>query len=232
MAEILQITDKGAAGGGIRRCVDIYAAMIREWGWTPREVMLDHDLGAGRGGALSVRALHRRDASELREIAERCEASDLVHLHLGFTAVNDTVIDLMSARAPLVVSLHDVSPFHYLGTKPRHAAGSAGLGPSPSWPGRVIHGPARRRLWAKLCQKAAIVLAPSHFLKGLAQASGVQADQIVHLPHPVDFLDVAVSNIAETPPVGVYAGHMSNGKGAVDAAQAVLLSKHPGPSLS
>lgn len=241
MSLILQITDKPDPGGGIRRVVEDHAALLGDLGHERRVLRLVH--GGDRAGndPFNVAVADARgrgaDAAGLATLRQAARGADLIHLHLGFTALSPEFIATAAALAPLIVNLHDIAPFLDLPlagiarpTDPDRGGGLARLH-------RRLRRPRRRALWQALCDNSALILAPSRYLHDLARAAGAPADKLRILPHALPHalpqaLPEAALPPSACPPLILFAGRLSPAKGAPILLEAVARVTTPGAELA
>lgn len=242
MPKVLQISDKPATGGGIRRVVDQHRSMLVSLGWQCQELRLVPAGEAGGEGELFAPiqvGLRVPDHAASVLVARRAaQSADVVQLHLGFSSLSPALVSGLAAEAPLVVHLHDVSPFERLGLRefgpdPRPAAE-----PMISRLQRLRLAPVRRAVWREICEKARGIVAPSAYLARLAMAAGAPPERVVVVPHAADKAEGASVRPSACAPVVLYAGLLSVEKGApllleafakVTAPQAELVLVGDGP---
>lgn len=237
MSLILQITDKPDPGGGIRRVVEDHAALLRDLGHDRRVLRLVHggdkagddpfnaDASAARGRSAN--------AAGLATLRQAARDADLIHLHLGFTALSADFIAAAAALAPLVVNLHDISPFLDLplAGMPRPVDPDRGGGLARLR--RRVRRPRRRAVWRALCDSAALILAPSRYLHDLARAAGAPADKLRVVPHALpQGLPEIVPPPSACPPLILFAGRLSPAKGARLLLDAFARVTVPGAQLA
>jgi glycosyltransferase involved in cell wall biosynthesis len=219
MPRLLQITDKPTGGGGIRRVLDRDRRLLEERGWTVETIRLVPQTFAqeGRERVVTLPLTPRLspDASPLDALRRAAASAGAVHLHLGFSALPPEAVVALAENAPLIVGLHDISPFDGIGVK------SPGSGARPrSWNPKARlaswrFGGRRRATWRALCEHARLMLAPSRFLADLAVAAGLPSDRSRVLFPALD-TDSALAPRPPSacPPVICYAGLLSSDKGA------------------
>lgn len=231
MLRLLQLTDKAEGGGGIRRVVEGHRRLLAERGWTVDGVRFS-PYGAAAGAAEPVLRLGLAPGpSELEALGRWAAAADAVHLHLGFASLPPEAVEVLARAAPLVVSLHDVSPFEGLGRLDLGRdlrEGRTTLRDSLArWRLRRL----RRSTWAALCARSRTVLAPSRYLADLATAAGVPRERIRVLPHAVDPVAPLSEPPSACPPVVAFAGLLSPGKGVPLLLDAIASLRTPGARL-
>lgn len=217
MPRLLQITDKPEGGGGIRRVVAQHRALLERRGWAVdllRVGSTNHSTGDG-DWVVPVELSRRRapDAASLGALRRAASAADVVHLHLGFSSLSPDVVAALAESAPLVASLHDVSPFDGLrlpemGTDARARQTDAKYLLARWWFWRT-----RRATWAGLLAGTRLMLAPSRYLADLAVAAGMLAARVRVVPHALESVAPAERSPSACPPVVAYAGLVSEDKG-------------------
>lgn len=235
MPTVLQISDKPATGGGIRRVVDQHRAMLVSLGWHCRELRLVQPGDKGGDGVLTapVRVGPRvaETAASVVAVRRAAREADVVQLHLGFSSLSSTLVGAAAAEAPLVVVLHDVSPFDGLGLPE--------FGPDPRpvtdtlisrLQGRRL-APVRRAVWQRICNEARAVVAPSQYLARLAMAAGAPPERVVVVPHAVDKAVKAPPPPSACDPMILYTGHLSMQKGAGLLLEAFAMLTSPRAEL-
>lgn len=242
MPKVLQISDKPASGGGIRRVVDQHRAMLEPLGWKFQELRLVPAVEPRDDAVLTAPIQvgwrvpeHSASVAAARNAAR---GADVVQLHLGFSSLSTALVAAIAAEAPLVVHLHDVSPFEGLGL--------AEFGPDPrpdtgslvSRLNRMRLAPVRRAVWQRLCQDARAIVAPSQFLARLATAAGAPSERVVVVPHASVRQAATEPSPSACAPVVFFAGLLSVQKGAtvlleafsqIAAPQAELVLVGDGP---
>ncbi len=217
MPILVQITDKPSPGGGIRRVVDQHRLMFTARGWQVRELRLVRSGSAPQDVATAPIevGLHLRSSSDsVPALLDAARGADIVHLHLGFASLSAAFVAAAASAAPLVVHLHDVSPFEGLGLE---EIGVDGRTDAPSLVTRLIRwrrAPVRRAVWRRICLDARMIIAPSHYLARLAIAAGAPEACVVVVPHAVDALPINPLRPSACSPIIVYAGLLSEEKGA------------------
>lgn len=233
MPDVLQVTDKGPDGGGIVRVVERHRALLGGTGWRVSCMRIG---GPQRSPgpdewSIALQDLRRAVRSDALAAAMRPEhAVDAIHLHLGFDTLPSGFVRQLAARAPLIVSLHDVSPF------PAPASVEpAGLRD------RILRQalrPIRRIVWNDICRFARRMLCPSRYLAGLAIAHGFPQSRVTVLPHAVAVPSSSPEAPSACGPVALFAGLLSVAKGGpllidafarvrVEGAQLILLGDGP-----
>lgn len=217
MPRVLQITDKPFPGGGIRRVVEQQRDLLEPRGWDCTLLRLVHR-GALAGtdtqvAPVQVARLLPDDAASIAAV--RCAASraDVVNLHLGFTAISPDFVTAAAASAPLVVSLHDVSPFEGMRLPEMGIDARDGNLPLRIRLTQFRLRQIRREVWCRICSDARVFVAPSHFLARLAQAAGAPVARIRVVPHVSEDTGTAAPTPSTCPPVIAYAGLISDEKG-------------------
>jgi len=218
MKSILQITDKPEDGGGIRRIVESHATLLDARGYRFPILRLRHrgDDAGSDAFETDVTVISRlpEHAPCLVTLGAAAQDADLVHLHLGFTAVAPDFITAAARMAPLLVNLHDISPFLDLPltgmARPRDPDRDALRDMAARW----LRAPLRRTVWRRICSEAALILAPSRYILDLARAAGAPNEKLRLLPHPMptDLPDIAHTP-SNSPPHVVFAGLLSRAKG-------------------
>lgn len=211
MGRVLQITDKGPSSGGIRRVVEDHATLLSEKGWVVTRLLLTaaQSRDPQEETAPVPFGQHARvQAVSLTTLKQAARHADIIHLHLGLTAVTPDLIQLAADIAPLVVSLHDIAPFEIPSEPP----------PPPQTLAKRLarwrHRPARRAVWQAVCDNATIIHAPSRYLADLAQQAGAPSARLIIVPHSVPLPQTRPPELADCPPLVVYAGLLSTQKGA------------------
>ena len=105
MGRVLQITDKGP-GSGIRRVVEDHATLLSEKGWVVTRLLLTaaQSRDPHEETAPVPFGQHARvQAVSLTTLKQAARHADIIHLHLGLTAVTPDLIQLAADIAPLVV---------------------------------------------------------------------------------------------------------------------------------
>jgi glycosyltransferase involved in cell wall biosynthesis len=221
MLRILQITDKGPGAGGVRAVVEDHARMLEEQGLEVRRLRLHHGV-AGEADQTEIRAPvgFAQDARTQHEALETLRraagTADLIHLHLGTTAVTPEFVTAAAATAPLLVTLHDISPFPDLSGYVEPLSLRERLG-------RMRHKALRQRVWQRVCACAEAIHAPSAYLSGLAIRAGAPAARVVVLPHAIRVPGIACQPVTGTAPLLIHAGLLSAPKGAGHLLPAFLL---------
>jgi len=212
MRLVVQITDKGPGSGGIRRVVEDHAEMLSDLGWKVRRLLLtgkkvDHLDPTETIAPIAFAQGPRAEADAISALRKIGQSADLIHLHLGLTAVTPALLRQAAAIAPLVVSLHDISPF-----EPQS---------DECPPDNIItrlarwrHGPARRAVWQAVCTQARVIHTPSSYLTDLARRAGAPTERLMVLPHMVPTPETQPRPLADCAPLVVYAGLLSRPKGA------------------
>jgi glycosyltransferase involved in cell wall biosynthesis len=215
MRRILQITDKPSPGGGIRRVVDQHRAMLDARGWDVRELRLVRagELASGLTAPVEVGLRLPDTAASVRAVRAAARGVDVVHLHLGFASLSPAFVAAAAMEAPVVVNLHDVSPFDGLGLAEMGVDGR--VEPVVARVARWRLARVRRAVWRRICTDAQMIVAPSAYLARLAVAAGAAEGRVMVVPHAVEPV------VAEPGPspsacgaVVVYAGLLSVEKGA------------------
>lgn len=195
----LHITDKPSNGGGIRRAVDVQRQLLTELGWqTDLFRLYPRNEPQTDGAGIVIDITRSSFAASLRDLHKAAQGFDAIHLHLGFSSVSPDLIKIAATCAPLLVNLHDVSPF--APPKGLRALRLKGL---------------RAKVWQSICGHAHAILAPSTFLRDQAINAGAPRDRTHLVPHWVPVGDQARRPPSESPPDIVYAGLMSQSKGAL-----------------
>lgn len=191
---VLHVTDKPPDGGGIAQTIARYRDIGAAHGCQVPRVQI----GArpAQGVDLATHIGRHGKAPTAQDWGTLCGTPDVIHLHLGFTVLTGDAVHQMADIAPLVVSLHDVSPFCPNGLRlsgdqacgrPEaamcYATLCAGHGSmmATAKAARLIA--VRRAVRRALRDRAAVVLAPSDYLA--AQARRVGFGSVTVLPHSV-----------------------------------------------
>lgn len=253
MPVALHVYDKPVRGGGIRQVVESATGLLEGRGWTVRRLRLvrpdaETDPPIPGEERLPVRfsSLSAPDAAAATA-ANAARGADLVHLHLGFTSLSPALVAALAGAAPLLVALHDVTPFCPNGVRlawpggrvcerragpPCYATLCAGGG-SPLGTLRAARvSLARAAVWDALVDGATAFLSPSRFLGDLAIRHGAPEEKIVVLPHAVEWAGAAdVPPPSSAPPRLLYAGRLAREKGAALALEAFARLETPGAEL-
>jgi len=223
MAHVLQITDKGPNGGGIRQVVEAHHNLLQTSNWSCRCLYLGTQNTPDQHSAPTKVARHL-PYSDPALVALRTAAQgvDVIHLHLGFSSLSPDFVTTAAQLAPLVVNVHDISPFE----DP----------PNPNTPlrsrlSRRYLRPVRRALWQQICEVASAVIVPSRYLADRAISAGVLPSQIEILPHPLRHIADNHPPPSQQPPIILYAGLLSQDKGAPLLLEAFSLLKTPSARL-
>lgn len=218
MPKVLQISDKPATGGGIRRVVDQHRVMLEALDWHCQELRLvpaGERAGEGELTAPIRVGLRVPEASaSVMEVRKAAHAADVVQLHLGFASLSSALVAAIAAEAPLVAHLHDVSPFEGLGLPEFGPDPRRDSEPLLSRLQRLRLAPVRRAVWQRLCQDARAIVAPSQYLAGLAKAAGAPPERVVVVPHAADKPVDAARPPSACAPVVLFVGLLSEQKGA------------------
>ena len=217
MPRLLQITDKPEGGGGIRRIVTRHRLLLEERGWSVDLLRLEPvRRRIGQGDAVVPVELTGRvfpDAHSYGALRKAALEADVVHLHLGFSSLSAGIVAALAEAAPLVASLHDVSPFDGLGLREMGVDARVRWVDPESWfAGWWLRG-VRRAAWAELCGRVQLMLAPSHYLSDLAIAAGMPPKRVRVIPHALDYSPPPERPPSACPPVVAYAGLVSRDKG-------------------
>ncbi|MFX0540917.1 glycosyltransferase family 4 protein [Roseovarius sp. S4756] len=222
MTRVLQITDKGPGGGGIRRVVEAHEKLIGQTGGTCLRLILTANPGQGEA-PLDVRSRLPRQAQVLKALRNAARGADVIHLHLGFSSVSPDFISEAASLAPLVVNLHDVTPFETL-------PGWSDPSPANGWRDRLAQRwflPVRRDLLLRIWHHSSAIIAPSTYLAELARNAGAPANRLWHIPHPVWAAEDPVLPPSRRDPVILYAGMIAAHKGAPMLLDALAHVKLP-----
>lgn len=221
MPVLLQIHDKPQRGGGLRTVVDDIDRTMRARGWEVRELCLVRGPAtAGDTATLRYASVASPDDPAVAAVFRAVAGADVVHLHLGFTALTPQFI-AAAAQVPLVVGLHDVSPFqrHLLADRwPEEAVAHLpdALGAPLARLHRLRHRSTHRAVWAALVGAADLMVVPGTYLARLAAEAGADPARIRCLPHAVDWAadHSALPPPSAAAPIALYAGRLSAAKGA------------------
>lgn len=215
MPSVLHITDKPSPGGGVRSIVNLYQKLAAEHGWQSGLFRLVHrsdTCGHDRDWApVNMSRWKRATKPPGMALNKALLSVDVVHLHLGFSAIDANFVNAIAARLPLVVSLHDISPFLHqksFAQREEHShAGSLALLKQ-----RYLR-PTRRRLWNALCMQADAILVPSEYLGKLTSEFGATERKIHVIHHPVSAQVIRPLAPSKSRPVIVFAGSLIRPKG-------------------
>ncbi|MFC2968280.1 glycosyltransferase family 4 protein [Acidimangrovimonas pyrenivorans] len=242
MPKLLQITDKPEQGGGIRRAVDQQRRMLEALSWRvdllrlvpngPSRTLADKAAESGRGAvSVRLRGGPSQAASSVAALRRAAQGADVIQLHLGFATLVPELAAAAAETAPLVTVLHDVSPFEALG--PSRGVLGAGRSRLPlrEGIGRLRHRPMRRALWHLLCERSRLFIAPSAYLARCAVAAGLDEAKLRVIPHAVEAEVPAAPPPSRQAPVVLYAGLISEDKGACLLVEAFARLRVPGARL-
>jgi glycosyltransferase involved in cell wall biosynthesis len=233
--KVLQINDKPATGGGIRRVVDQHRAMLESLGWHCQELRLVPADDRGSEDVLTARIgvglRMPADSASVSVARTAAQAADVVQLHLGFASLSSAFVSANAAEAPLVVHLHDVSPFEGLGLPEFGPDPRPDSEPLLSRLQRLRLAPVRRAVWQRLCMDARAIVAPSQYLARLAKAAGAPPERVVVVPHAADKTAEAASPPSACGPVVLFAGFLSKQKGATMLLDAFAKMTEPSAEL-
>ncbi|WP_167620234.1 glycosyltransferase family 4 protein [Paracoccus ravus] len=226
---VLQLTDKGPGGGGIRRVVELHGEILTGAGLDLRRLRL-----LGPGAASTEAALPVRPGWGARPSAQEAEAfraalvgADVIHLHLGFHALAPWHVEIAAQVAPVLAFLHDVSPFRdQLGV----GTSAGGWKSLPEGVMARLRAGTRRALWQMLIHRAAFLVAPSAYLARLAVTAGAVPGRVLHLPHPLAARAAPAMPLGSDP-VLLYAGRLSPEKGVFLLAETLARIGTPGARL-
>lgn len=217
MGTVLVITDKPTSAGGIGRVVGQHREMLVARGWQVRELQLVQKKAETQAITAPIEvSLNLPDnAASLRTLRTAASGADVIHLHLGFSALSPAFVGAAADLGPLVVNLHDVSPFEGLRLPEMGVDGRSGALSLTTRLNRWRLAPVRREVWRRICADAKVIIAPSHYLARLAQAAGAPQERIVVLPHALaDVTPEDATPPSACGPVIVYVGLLSVEKGA------------------
>ena len=223
MAHLLQITDKAPEGGGIRQVVETQQELLQARDWTCRRLYLGSHSSPDDFCA-PTRVMRRLAANDpaLLALQRAAQGVDVIHLHLGFSSLSPDFVSAAARLAPLVVSLHDISPFD---DPPK---------PPPPLRDRLRRRylrPVRRALWGRICDCASVVIAPGQYLADRAISAGLAPAKLEILPHPLQVRTTAPPPPSQQAPVILYAGLLCHEKGAPLLLEAFALLNTPDASL-
>lgn len=215
MPKVLHITDKPVPGGGIRRIVTKYCEMAKEHGWQTSVFRLVHkgDLANSDPywGPVRITGLYRSTSPLAADLRDALQGVDVVHLHLGFAAIDAAFVDAIAEHGSLIVSIHDISPFLHQKSF-SHWYEPTSIKAMAHLKGFWLK-PIRRKLWQTLCQQANTILAPSQFLADLAKEYGVGDGKIRILHHPITDIVGYPAPPSESKPIALYVGSLICSKG-------------------
>ncbi len=218
MPKVLQISDKPHTGGGIRRVVDQHREMLETLGWHCQELRLVR-VGQRVGEAVLTAPIQvgrhvPEHSASITAARKAARGADVVQLHLGFSSLSSALVAALAAEAPLVVQLHDVSPFEGLGLPDFGPDPRPDTGTLMSRLQRLRLAPVRRAVWQRLCQDARAIVAPSQYLARLARAAGAPPERVVVVPHAAAGQTETAPPPSACDPVVLFAGLLSPQKGA------------------
>lgn len=229
---ILHVTDKAPGGGGIAQTIARYQQIAGDGGWQSRVLRLVPNPSGPDEAPLRFGRSRDMDHPAVHALEQAARGADLIHLHLGFTALTPAAIAALAGLAPLVVSLHDVSFACENGlptgveaarARPdgwaRSMLRSALRGRIKDSARTLAFAPARAALRHALAQHARVVLAPSRYLEDMARAAGLA--RVTRLPHAVAACDPLPPGPATCGPRVLYMGRLSVEKGAMLALDAM-----------
>ncbi|GEM_PF-3590228 len=219
MVRVLQITDKGPKGGGIRQVVETHCDLLAARNCSCTRLYLGSQANADTYNAPTKVARHLPE-NDPALVALRAAAQDVdvIHLHLGFLSLSPDFVSTAARLAPLVTNLHDISPFE---DPPRQVT------PLRDRLSQRILRPVRRALWQQICTLSSRIITPSHYLAERAIAAGVSPSKITILPHPLAHCAQKQSPPSQHPPTILYAGLLAEEKGASLLLEAFSLIKAP-----